>query len=174
MANFIRSRKVVNGRANDIPELIGFGEAAWSLILSIYKARWDSLPTNKDINSFRSKVASKFTLKTPKINSALTLDKSKGKVAEIVKLLLPILACLPKEVLEKFKFFGKEKNTMTKAKINTKQLYAQAANPKITNIFKLKENYPNLLAKKIENVHRIINGIDKSKLYIKKTTKRPS
>ena len=123
IANFIKSRKVVNSRANDIPELMGFGKAAWSLISSIYKARWDSLPADKDINSLRSKVASKFTLKTPKINPALTLGKSKGKAAEIIKLPPSILAYLPKKVLKKSKFFGKEKNTEIKAKTNTKQSY---------------------------------------------------
>jgi len=73
--------------------------------------------------------------------------------------------------LEKSKFFRKGKNTTTKAKTNTKQSYAQAANPKVTDILKLKENYLNLLAKKIENTYRIINNMDKSKPHIKMTTK---
>jgi len=85
MTNFMRFRKVVNSRANNVSELMDFGKVAWSFILSIYKARWDSLPTNKNIDSFRSKVMSKFTPETLKINSASTLGKSKGKVAEIIK-----------------------------------------------------------------------------------------
>ena len=55
--------------------------------------------------------------------------------------------------------------------MNTRQSYAQVANPKVTNILKLKEDFPNLLAKKIENIHKIINSIDKPKPHIKMTTK---
>jgi len=55
--------------------------------------------------------------------------------------------------------------------MNTKQSYTQVANLKISDILKLKKDYPNLLAKKIENIHRIINDIDKTKLCIKMTTK---
>ena len=33
-----------------------------------------------------------------------------------------------------------------------KQSYAQVADPSISDILKLKENYPNLPAKKIENI----------------------
>ena len=86
MANSIRFRKVVNSRTNNVFELTDFGKVAWSFISSIYKAGWDSLPINKDIDSFRSKFMSKFTPKTLKINSASTLGKSKGKVAEIIRL----------------------------------------------------------------------------------------
>ena len=112
-----------------------------------------------------------FTPKAPKINSALTLGESKDKAAEIIRLPPPILAHPSKKVLEKSKFFGKRKNTITKTKINTRQSYAQVANLKVTNILKLKENYLNLSVKKIKSIHRIINDINKTKLYIKITTK---
>lgn len=120
---------------------------------------------------FRAKISNKFTPKVLKNSSGSTLGKSKNKVAEIVKFFPPIPACLPKEVLEKYKFFSKKKNTMAKAKTNTKQSYAQVANLKISNIFKLKEDYLNLLAKKIKNIYRIINNMDKTKSCIKMTTK---
>lgn len=55
--------------------------------------------------------------------------------------------------------------------MNTKQSYTQVANLKISDILKLKKDYPNLLAKKIENIHRIINDMDKTKPCIKMTTK---
>jgi len=98
-------------------------------------------------------------------------NKSKNKAAEIVKLSPPIPAYLSKEVLEKSKFFSKEKKPITMAKMNTRQSYTQVTNPKVTDILKLKEDYPNLLAKKIENIYKIINNADKSKPYIKMTTK---
>jgi len=120
---------------------------------------------------FRTKFLSKFTLKSPKINSGPTLDILKSKVAEIIKLPSPISPCPPKKVLEKYKFFDKRNNTMTKAKTNIQQSYAQVANPKVSNILKLKENYLNLLANKIKNIHRIIKNTDKTKPCIIITTK---
>ena len=107
MANFIKSRKIIRGKAMDVAELQDFGEAVWSFILSIYKAGWDLLLVDKHNSSFKNKVANKFTSKSPKINSGSTLGNSKGKSTEIIKLLLSILAYLPKEILEKSKFFGK-------------------------------------------------------------------
>ena len=60
---------------------------------------------------------------------------------------------------------------MASVKKNQKQSYAQEVGSSISNIVRLKENYPNLLAKKIENIHKIINDLDKSKSCIKMTTK---
>ena len=73
-------------------------------------------------------------------------------------------------MLEKSKFFKKAVKTV---KLNNKQSYAQAVNPKVTDILKLKKNYPNLLAKKIENIHKFINDSGKLKPKIKITTKGP-
>ena len=41
---------------------------------------------------------------------------------------------------------------MEKVKPNNKLLYAQALTPKVSNVLKIKENYPSLSAKKIENI----------------------
>jgi len=118
MSNFIRTRKVVNSKTNNISELKNFGKVVWNFISFIYNSGWDSLPSDKYNNLFRTKVLNKFTLKSPKINSGLTLGAPKGKVAKIIKLSSPIPIHSSKEVLEKSKFFDKRKNTMTKAKTN--------------------------------------------------------
>ena len=77
-------------------------------------------------------------------------------------------------MLEKSKFFKKgKKKLVVIVKLIIKQSYAQVINSKITDILKLKKDYPNLLAKKIENIHKIINDSDKTKLWIKMTTKEP-
>jgi len=68
---------------------------------------------------------------------------------------------------------AKEKN-LTTAKTNTRQSYAQATNPKVVDILKLKEDYSNLQTKKIKNIHRIINDVDESKPHIKMTIKGSS
>ena len=52
--------------------------------------------------------------------------------------------------------------------------YAQVVGPSISNILKLKDNFPNLLTKKIENIQRIIDNSNKTKYHIKMTTKDPS
>lgn len=118
-------------------------------------------------------VATTFTPKLLDINSGLTSGKKKDKVAEIIKL-SPISVCLLKEVLEKF--FSKDKSSTSKANLNTRKSYVQVTNPKVLDIIKLKENYPNLLAREIENIHKFINNMSMSKLkpYIKMTIKRLS
>jgi len=75
--------------------------------------------------------------------------------------------------LEKSKFFSKGKKPMAIVKTNQKQLYAQVAGSNVSNILKFKENYPNLLTKKIENIQKIINDLGKPKPCIKMTTKGP-
>ena len=91
---------------------------------------------------------------------------STNKKAEVIRLPPPILAHLSKEVLEKLKFFDKKKGKkpISINKAPQKQSYAQAIGLSVLDILKLKENYFNLPAKKIENIQRIINNSDKSKL----------
>jgi len=81
------------------------------------------------------------------LSSNVNTNKSKDKLAEIVRLPPPILARLPKKVLEKSKFFKKEKKPAAIVKLIIKQSYTQMVNPKITDILKVKEDYPNLLVK---------------------------
>jgi len=73
--------------------------------------------------------------------------------------------------LKKSKFFKKEKKLVVTVKLIIKQSYAQTVNSKITDSLKLKEDYPNLPAKKIKNIYKIINNSGKAKSQIKITTK---
>ena len=57
---------------------------------------------------------------------------------------------------------------------NTRKSYTQATNLNVSDILKLNKNYPSLPAKRIEDIHRIINNMDKTKPCIKMTTKGPS
>ena len=52
--------------------------------------------------------------------------------------------------------------------------YAQTTNLKVSNILKIKEVYSNLLANKIENIHKIINNSDKAKPKINMATRESS
>jgi len=109
MANYIKNKKVERGKINNVTELKGFSEAAWSFISSIYESEWDSLYTNKENRTFRQKFAFKFTPKVPNSNLYSNSSKFKDKSAEIAKLPPSIPARLPKEVLEKLKFCKKGK-----------------------------------------------------------------
>ena len=74
--------------------------------------------------------------------------------------------------MKKLKFFQK-KGKKSKEDINIKgrYLYAQALAPKVKEILKLKENFPNLFLKKIKDIHNIINDSGKVKPRINITTK---
>ena len=152
-------------------KLDGLSETAWLFISSIYEFGWDLLYTDKENKMFRQKVAFKFILNTYSHNSTSNSNKSKYKPVEIIKLSPPIPTRLSKEILEKLKFFEKEYKSMEKVKPNNKLLYAQVLTPKVSDILKIKENYPNLPTKKIKNIHKIINDFNKSKLRINMTTK---
>ena len=174
MADFIRAKKVQQGKILDIAELQGFGEAAWSFILSICEAAWDSIPINDQNVSFRNVVSNKLASKVSKSTINMSLSKSKGKVAEIVKLPSSIPACTSKEVLEKSKFFSKGNKSRKTINTNIRKSFAQATSSNVSDILKLKEIFPSLLAKKIEGIHRIINNTDKVKSYLNMTMKDPS
>jgi len=111
-----------------------------------------SLITDNNNNSFRNKVTNKFTPKVPKTKILSNSGSSKDKAAEIIKLSPLISACPSKEILKKSKFFGKEKELMTTNKASQKWSYVQVAGLSVSEILKLRENYPNLLTKKIENI----------------------
>ena len=171
IANYIKNKKVEKGKINDMTELKEFSKTAWSFISSIYESEWNSLYTDKENRMFRQKFVSKFTPKVSNSNIYSNSSKSKEKSAEIAKI-SPLIPARPsKEVLEKSKFFKKGKKSATTVKLNNKHSYAQVVNSKVNDILKLKEDYPNLPAKKIKNIHKIINDSDKPKSRIKMTTK---
>ena len=166
--------RIKSGSINDISQLKGFGKAVWNFISSIYESSWNIINTDNNNYSFRNKVTNEFTFKVPKIKILSNFRSSKDKAVEIIKLPPPIPAHPSKEVLKKSKFFSKEKEPMTMNKAPQKKSYAQVIGPSVSEILKLRENYPNLLTKKIENIQKIINNSGKSKPYIKMTTRGPS
>jgi len=70
---------------------------------------------------------------------------------------------LSKEVLKKSKFFSKGKKSTIVTNTNSRKLYTQVTSLKVSDILKLKDNYSNFLAKKIKNIYKIINNMDKMK-----------
>ena len=78
---------------------------------------------------------------------------------------------LPKEILEKSKFFRKGKKLVTITNNNLRKSYAQITSLNVSSILKLKENYPTLLLGKIKVIHKMITNMDKVKPCIRMTTK---
>jgi len=122
--------------------------------------------------SFRNKVKSKFN---PNVNRTLVNSKGKETVKATYVLPLPpqILAKSSKEVNKISKFFKKNSNHPQK------KSYAQAsAKSNITNIvldiLKIKETFPYLQNKKIDQVQKIISGNNnKSRPHINITMRGP-
>jgi len=133
-----------------VPELDGLGETAWLFISSIYEFRWDSFHTDKENKIFGQKVVSKFISNTHSHNSTSNSNKSKNKPMEIIKLPPSIPARLPKKILEKLKFFKKGHKSMEKVKPYNKPSYAQALTLKVSDMLKIKENYPVYLLKRLK------------------------
>lgn len=169
MANFIKNRSTKYNLVNDITQL---KQATWHFI-SIYKVGQNSLKTDDD-RIFKQNMLSKFTPKSNINKLVKKAESSKDKQAEVIKLLLSILTRPSKKVLQKSKFFEKDNIAKGSAKPKNKQSYTQALAPKVNDILKLKENFLNLLAKKIENIYRIINDFKQIKPRINMTTKSSS
>jgi len=129
----------------------------------------------KNNKTFWELIKDDFTSKVPILN--------KGKKTNILmptnpvsflKLLSPQLPPRPsKKVLAKLKFYGKNvPNNNKKAMETTKPFYAQISSRNINNILKIKENFPELSNKKIEELNNsIFKKSDKTKPRINMMTK---
>ena len=88
---------------------------------------------------------------------------STSKQVNISKIPPPILVRPSKKVLEKFKFY-KAKTTFTSTFTQSNKLYIQVFKNNIKDIIKIKENFPNLLAKKVEKIHKVLNNSKKDQM----------
>ena len=152
MAKYIKNKKININKSNEVSDLKGIGEATWNFLSAIYNLGQDLLIADKKKNSFKQKVASKFT---PKLNSVKTSkrgEKNTNKLASIERLLPPILARMPKKVKEISKFF--KMNNLKPGGKNNRKSYAQKTQlvNNIREIFKIKEMFLNLQANKIKNI----------------------
>lgn len=170
MKKYIQSKSIKDNKANDIKDIKSISKVAWEFMLSLYEAHWDNLVIEDKNTSLRNKVKLKFSLQ---VFSKLNNNKEKNVVKPpyISSLLPPIPAKSPKEVNEISKYF--KKNPL----FSQNKSYAQALS-KDNNIaretLKIKEVFPSLQNKKIEQVQKIISGEGKPKPQFNMITKRPS
>ena len=182
IARYISNKKVNSGKANDLQDFNSMEDSIWNFISVVYQANWNSLSTNNNSKSLRKKISSKFT---PRI--VPTTSKNNKKQAKPVPITInknPPLPPLPvksrKEVNNISKYFqSKKPSAKSKNKDGNNspaRSYAQATktNANTSEVLKIKETFPALNAKKIDQVNSIVNGILKPKPRIQTITKRPS
>jgi len=111
----------------------------------------------------------KFTSILQESRTSFNKNKSTDKPTSFVKLPLLIPEKSHKEVMEISKFFKQETKLIEKKE--TRKSYAQALLSKISKILKIKKTFLELLADKIDNIHKIINGDNKLKPKLNMITK---
>ena len=174
MAKYISNKQVDSAKANELDDFKGIGEVVWNFIYSIYDSNWDALVTDDNSISLRRKIAAKFTPRIQPVPQRSTKENNKPTLASIKKILLPIPAKSSKKVNIISKFFENNKtdnSTSSKAKSYTQ---ASKQNTSTSDVIKIKETFPSIGVKKINQITNIVNGSFKPKSRIQMTTKGPS
>ena len=176
IVKYISNKQVNSSKTNELIDFDGMGNAIWNFISSVYEAKWDSLITDNKSTTLRTKISSKFT---PRVAS--NTNKNNKEITKLVPIsikkapLTPLLLAKSKnEVNSILKYFQGSKS-ITEPKKPTKS-YAQASkqSASTSEVLKIKESFPALNTKQIDQVNNIVKGNQKPKPHIQITTKRPS
>ena len=135
--------------------------------------------TDQKTNMLRAKISSKFTPRTPPTNNNNKKEIPKSIPVSINRALPlpPLPAKSKKEINVISKYFQPKKSTVENNaqdfNVKTGKSYAQASKTSVntSEVLKIKEMFPSLNAKKIDQVNNIVNGQNKTKPRIKITTK---
>ena len=164
-----------SSKANDLEDFNGIGNSIWNFISLVYQANWDSLYTDNQAMTLRMKISSKFT---PKIT--LNSGKSNKEIAKHIPVTiekvppLSILAKLKKEVNIISKYFQSNKLSAEPKELTMSYAQASKQTANTSEVLKIKEAFPTINAKKIDQINNIIKGNPKPKPHIQMTTKSPS
>jgi len=179
LAKYIQGKQVNDNKVNDLNDFDGMGDAIWNFISSVYTSKWDALFTDQKLNTLRAKIASKFTPPIPPPNG--NSKKNTPKLTPVTINKAPPLPPLPakskKEINVISKYFHPKKPSTNKTdrstNLQTNKSYAQASKTttNTSDVLKIKETFPALNAKKIDQVNDIVHGQSKPKPCIKMTTK---
>jgi len=185
LSKYIQGKQVDNNKANDLADFDGMGDAIWNFISSVYGSKWDSLFTDHKTNTLRNKISAKFTPRVPPTYGNPRKDASKSTPVTINKAppLPPLPAKSKKEINTISKYFQSKKpanvnynsGNISSNSQGTKS-YAQASktSASTSEVLKIKEIFPALNAKKIDQVNNIVNGSERQKPRIQSNTKGPS
>ena len=170
LAKYIQGKQVNGTKVNDLNDFDGMGDAIWNFISSVYASKWDALFTDQKTNTFRTKISSKFTPRIPPTNGHSSKDVPKSTLVTINKALPPppLPAKSKKEINTISKYFHKSpmsNNNKRSSSQQTSKSYAQVSKTKInmSEVLKIKEIFPALNTKKINQVNDIVNGQGKPK-----------
>ena len=140
--------------------------------------------TDHKTNTLRTKISLEFTPHNPPTNSNSKKDAPKSTPVMINKAPPPPpLPAKSKEINVISKYFqtkklenNKKNNGNSSSKSQANKSYAQASKmpTSTSDILKIKETFPALNAKKIDQVNSIVNGKNQQKPRIQSTTKGPS
>jgi len=185
LSKYIQGKQVDNNRANDLADFDGMGDAIWNFISSVYGSKWDCLFTDNKTNKLRNKIAAKFTPRVAPANgnSRNEIPKSTPVTVNKSPPLPPLPAKSKKEINTISKYFQSKKPAISNKNNGNNSLspqgsksYAQASKtaPSTAEVLKIKEYFPALNAKKIDQVNNIVKGGEKPKPRLHSTTKGPS
>ena len=174
IAKYITNKQVELSKANKLDDFNGIGNAVWNFISSVYDTNWDVLFTDNKSSTLRKKIMDKFTLKIQPIPQRKPIEVNKPTLASIERIPPPILAKSQKKVNVISKFFkNKKSDNLSSSKAKS---YTQASKQNIStlDVVKIKETFPSIGAKKIDQINEIVKGPSKPKPHIQITTKEPS
>ena len=176
MARYITNKQVNNIIANNLKDFEGMDDAIWKFISLVYKAKWDSLYTDNKSTTLRTKISSKFTLMV-----VLNLSKNNKEIAKLIPITIEkvpppplLLAKSKKEINIILKYFQSNKLTTNPNKPTKSYTQVSKQTANTSKVLKIKELFPALNAKQINQVNNIIKNNLKPKPHIQMTTKGPS
>ena len=179
MHKYILDKSINKDKTNEVQDLEDISKATWEFLSAIYESQWDSLFIDESKMTFRNKVKSKFS---PQVICPQSNNKGKETLKPIFVLSLPpsILAKSPKEVNTISKYFKKNNKQLQKksyAEDSSSSKSTSSLNSSLNialDTLKIKETFPHLQNKKINQVQKLINrNNDKPKPHINMTTRGP-
>ena len=171
MSNYIKNKKVEKGKINNVTELKEFMKQPGALFLPFMNLNGTHYTLIRKIGHLGKNLHSNSLSRFLIVTFIQMVANLKTNLQKLLKFLLLSQQGHPKKYWKSSNSSKKEKKSVVTVKPNNKYSYVQAVNSKINNILKLKKDYPNLLAKKIKIIHKIINDSNKLKPKIKMTTK---
>jgi len=176
IAKYISNKQVNSSKANELNDFDGMSNAIWNFISLVYEAKWDSLITDNKSTTLRTKISFKFT---PRV--APNTNKNNKKITKLVPISIkkapppPLLLAKSKnEVNSISKYFQGSKSTIEPKKLTKSYAQALKQSASTSEVLKIKESFPALNVKQIDQVNNIVKDNQKPKPHIQMTTKRPS
>jgi len=177
MVKYLANKQVNGKEVNDLKDFNGMGDAIWNFISSVYEAKWNALHTDNNSNTLRTKISSKFTLRTmpSKNNNKKEIAKQVPVSIEKAPPPPPLLPAKSKtEINTISKYFKGNKTAMNSIKLTKSYTQASKQTASTSEVLKIKESFLALNVNQIDWVNNIIKSNPKFKPRIQMTTKGPS